>query len=129
MGCEPFTSGSPPAANPAQVRRAVIARGTATELKALVGRQTIAVQPRDPRRLAEVERIISEVAGRKAEPRGRDVVTVQVDGDTAFAEVVRRLEAGGIGVTELGLRLPSLDEVFYTLTGNSAERRDAEEAA
>ena len=36
----------------------------------------------------------------------------------AFAEVVRRLEAAGIGVSELSLRLPSLDEVFFTLTGH-----------
>ncbi|MGH3242713.1 MAG: daunorubicin/doxorubicin resistance ABC transporter ATP-binding protein DrrA, partial [Spirillospora sp.] len=33
----------------------------------------------------------------------------------------RRLEDAGIGVTELSLRLPSLDEVFFTLTGHHTE--------
>ena len=110
-------------------RGRVIAHGTAAELKALVGGQTIEVRPEDSLRLGEVAQIISEVAGRKAEPRGRDVVTVQVDGEAPFAEAVRRLEAAGVGVTELALRLPSLDEVFYALTGHGAERQDAEEPA
>jgi oleandomycin transport system ATP-binding protein len=110
-------------------RGSVIAHGTSAELKGIFGGQTIEVRPRDPLRLGEVAQIISEVAGRRAEPRGRDVVTVQVDGDATFAEAVRRLEVAGVGVTELALRLPSLDEVFYALTGHGAERHDAEEAA
>ena len=35
-----------------------------------------------------------------------------------FAHVVGRLAAEGIGVNELSLHLPSLDEVFMTLTGH-----------
>jgi oleandomycin transport system ATP-binding protein len=54
------------------------------------------------------------------------VITVPVDGDAAFTEVVRRLSQRGITVTELSLRLPSLDEVFFTLTG---EHTDEEAAA
>jgi oleandomycin transport system ATP-binding protein len=47
-----------------------------------------------------------------------------VDGDAALDETVRRLQAAGIGVAELALRLPSLDEVFVALTGHSAHRPD-----
>jgi oleandomycin transport system ATP-binding protein len=107
----------------------VIAHGTAAELKALAGGQTLEVRPEDPIRLEEVATIIGGVAGRRAEARGRDVVTVQVNGDAALNEAVRRLEAAGIGVTELALRLPSLDEVFYALTGHGTQPRDAEEDA
>jgi len=39
--------------------------------------------------------------------------------------VVRRLDDDGIAAAELGLRLPSLDEVFLTLTGHPAQ--DAED--
>ncbi|SNT52116.1 oleandomycin transport system ATP-binding protein [Actinomadura meyerae] len=105
----------------------VIARGTAAELKALVGGQTISVRPKDPGRLEEVATIISGVAGRPAEAHGRDAVTVQVDGDAELHRTVRELEAAGIGVTELALRLPSLDEVFFTLTGRSKAKRDGED--
>ncbi len=37
--------------------------------------------------------------------------------------VVRRLDESGIVAAELALRLPSLDEVFLTLTGHLAEER------
>jgi oleandomycin transport system ATP-binding protein len=48
---------------------------------------------------------------------------VPVDDDAVLGRVVPRLAAGGIAVTELSLHLPSLDEVFFTLT------RDLKEAA
>jgi oleandomycin transport system ATP-binding protein len=43
-----------------------------------------------------------------------------------MATTVARLHAADITVTELSLHLPSLDEVFFTLTG---EHTDAEEVA
>jgi oleandomycin transport system ATP-binding protein len=68
-----------------------------------------------------VASIVGTVAGREPEPAGGGVLTVPVDGDAAFTETVRRLAAAGIGVTELSLRLPSLDEVFFALTGHHPE--------
>jgi oleandomycin transport system ATP-binding protein len=50
-------------------------------------------------------------------------VTVPVDDDAVLGAVVPRLAAAGIAVSELSLHLPSLDEVFFTLT------RELEEAA
>jgi hypothetical protein len=46
--------------------------------------------------------------------------------------VVRRLDAAGIAVAELGLKQPTLDDVFLALTGHTAEEagdRDDEDAA
>lgn len=108
-------------------RGAVIASGTPAELKRIAGGRTIVVRPRDPARLIEVAAILNAVSGHGAETPRRDVVSVPVggDGESAFAEVVRRLEAAGIGVSELSLRLPSLDEVFFTLTGHGTEEEAA----
>ncbi|WP_433508691.1 ATP-binding cassette domain-containing protein [Nonomuraea sp. CA-143628] len=103
----------------------VIAHGTPAELKHVVGGQTVLVRPADHTRLRESAEIISAVAGRPAESPGRDVTTVPVEGDAAFTEIVARLGAAGIAVTELSLRLPSLDEVFFTLTGHHADKQDA----
>ena len=52
-------------------------------------------------------------------PQSPDVTnsTVAVNGEDALAATVGRLAADGISVTELSLHLPSLDEVFMTLTG------------
>ena len=52
------------------------------------------------------------------------MLPVPVDGDAALTAAVRRLARGGIGVTELSLRLPSLDEVFFTLTGRRTAREE-----
>ncbi|SNT26765.1 oleandomycin transport system ATP-binding protein [Asanoa hainanensis] len=98
----------------------VIAHGTPAQLKQIAGGQTILVRPTDPARLAEVSGILAAVAQREPESPGRGVLTVPIDDDRAFPTVVRRIEEAGIGVMELSLRLPSLDEVFFTLTGKPA---------
>jgi oleandomycin transport system ATP-binding protein len=103
----------------------VIANGTPAELKHIVGGQTILVRPLDPVRLPDIARILESVAGRESESPSRGVLTIPVDGDEAFTEVVRRLADERITVTELSLRLPSLDDAFFTLTG----RRTEEEVA
>jgi oleandomycin transport system ATP-binding protein len=103
----------------------VIAHGTAAELKRVVGGQTVLVRPAEAARLGEAAAILAAVAGRPAESPGRDVATVPVDGDAAFTDIVRRLDAAGIAVTELSLRLPSLDEAFFTLTGHHTNKQEA----
>jgi len=99
----------------------VIAHGTPAQLKHIVGGQTILVRPVDPDRLADAGALLEAVAGQPAESPHRGVLTVPVDSDAAFTTVVRRLAEEGIGVVELSLRLPSLDEVFFTLTGEHTE--------
>ncbi|MCC8246528.1 ATP-binding cassette domain-containing protein [Saccharothrix luteola] len=99
----------------------VIAHGTPASLKRVVGGQTVLVRPADPARLADAAAVLAEVSGHQPESTARGVVTVPVDGDAAFTEVVRRLDQRRISVTELSLRLPSLDEVFFTLTGKHTE--------
>jgi oleandomycin transport system ATP-binding protein len=110
----------------------VIAAGTAAELKRVTGGQAIAVRPKDPGRIGDVATILKAAAGREPERATRDVLTVPVDGDGAFTEVVRRLDLERIEVVELALRLPSLDEVFFALTGqrrNEPDERSEQEAA
>ena len=51
------------------------------------------------------------------ESPGNGVLSVAVRGDEDLAAAVTQLAAAGIRVTELSLRLPSLDEVFFSLTG------------
>ncbi|GAA1380258.1 ATP-binding cassette domain-containing protein [Catellatospora chokoriensis] len=101
----------------------VIAHDTPADLKRIVGGQTIAARPADPARLGDTEQILAEVSGHRPESPSRGVLTVPVPDDTAFTEAVRRLAAAGITMTELSLRLPSLDEVFLTLTGHGADDR------
>ncbi|WP_343445699.1 ATP-binding cassette domain-containing protein [Micromonospora schwarzwaldensis] len=100
----------------------VIAHGTPGELKRIAGSQTIVVRPTDPARIGEVADILRAGTGAEPELPRPGLLTVPVEGDAAFTAVVRRLDDAGIGVVELALRLPSLDEVFFTLTGHGAEQ-------
>ncbi|WP_246281572.1 ATP-binding cassette domain-containing protein [Fodinicola acaciae] len=100
----------------------VIATGTPAQLKRQVGGHTVAVRPDDPADLDEVATILTEVTGRHPEPAGQLVVPA---GEEAFFAIAARLHERRIGVSELSLRLPSLDEVFRALTGSPT----SEEAA
>jgi oleandomycin transport system ATP-binding protein len=95
----------------------VIAHDTPDGLKRVVGGQTLTVRPADPSRLAETAAIVGELARAPVDSATRGTVSVPVAGDELLAEAVSRISEAGIAVTELSLRLPSLDEVFFTLTG------------
>jgi len=47
----------------------------------------------------------------------------------AIVEAVRRLDEAGVGVDDLVLRRPTLDDVFLSLTGHAAEDAISEEEA
>jgi ABC-2 type transport system ATP-binding protein len=45
----------------------------------------------------------------------------------AIADAVRRLDEAGVGIDDIAVRRPTLDDVFLTLTGHAAEHEGAEE--
>jgi oleandomycin transport system ATP-binding protein len=95
----------------------VIASGTPAVLKSQVGGHAITVRPNDSTDTDAVATILADVAGRAPERSTRHELVVPVTGDEAFFEIAARLREQRIGVSELSLRLPSLDEVFLALTG------------
>jgi oleandomycin transport system ATP-binding protein len=106
----------------------VIAHDTPHDLKRVVGGQRLTARPVDPARYDDLVTVLSGVGGGTPESNGRGSVTVQVSGDEVLPDVVARLRAAGITVDELSLHLPSLDEVFFTLTGTrSGDSHEPEE--
>ncbi len=58
-----------------------------------------------------------------------DLVTVGVHRrGGAIVEAVRRLDQAGVGVEDIALRRPTLDDVFLSLTGHAAEAAEDEQA-
>jgi oleandomycin transport system ATP-binding protein len=104
-------------------RGRVIATGTAAELKAKVGRQTLDVRPADPVDLTLVAGIVTAAVGRAPTQAAEDpgLLSVPVEDAQVLPAVVSGLQAAQVEVTELALRLASLDEVFMALTGHTAE--------
>jgi oleandomycin transport system ATP-binding protein len=99
----------------------VVASGTPAELKARTGSQTLAVRAIDAAHTAQVAGVVADIAGVRPDVAENGLVTVAVSDSAMVPAVVRRLDDAGIVAAELNLRLPSLDEVFLTLTGHRAD--------
>jgi oleandomycin transport system ATP-binding protein len=100
----------------------VIAHDTPDGLKRVAGGRTLLVRPTDLDRLEDTVRLLGELSGHRPEASTRGsqaTVCVPVDDEGVLTAAVARLATEGIAVTELSLHLPSLDEVFFTLTGRS----------
>jgi oleandomycin transport system ATP-binding protein len=102
----------------------VIAHDTPQGLKRQVGGQTIDVRATDAADVPEIESLLQRVGTRAPERVSLDLVSVPVPDGTAFAGVVSELASRDIRVSEISLRLPSLDEVFYSLTGKNENTED-----
>jgi len=96
----------------------IIAHGTPAQLKAKVGSRSIVARPEHPQDADAVRAVLAAVTGRVPELLGGGVLTVPTDSGAAFTEAVARLAAQHLELAELALRLPSLDEVFFALTGH-----------
>jgi ABC-2 type transport system ATP-binding protein len=101
----------------------IIARGTADELKAQVGGERIEVVVHDRTRIDDARRILGAIGvGSAAVDEHTRRVTVPSDGGARrLATVIRDLDEAGIAIDDIGLRRPTLDDVFLTLTGHIAE--------
>jgi ABC-2 type transport system ATP-binding protein len=93
-------------------RGRVIDAGTPDELKDRAGRDVIDVRPRAAGDLPAVEEILGSVS----DDTQRASVSVDTGADK-LALVVQRLHERRIALDDVGVRRPSLDEVFLALTG------------
>jgi ABC-2 type transport system ATP-binding protein len=103
-----------------------IARGTADELKAQVGGERIEVVVGSTGDIAEARALLADVAiGQVAAEEHTRRLTAPVRGGAgALVDALRRLDQAGIVVLDVGLRRPTLDDVFLTLTGHTAEEAE-----
>jgi ABC-2 type transport system ATP-binding protein len=105
----------------------VIAAGTAEELKSRIGGDVLEFTVPDRSRLSDAAGAISPVA--ESEPHvdaETGVVSAGVggNGSEALIHAVRSLDAARVETRGLGLRRPSLDDVFLALTGHAAEEEE-----
>ena len=99
----------------------VIAHDTPQGLKRQVGGQTLEVRPSSPADLGRIRELLMTVGISEPEQPAPDQLAVAVASDAALTTLVGALAKERIAVSELSLRLPSLDEVFYSLTGEKNE--------
>ena len=108
-------------------RGAVVATGRPDELKRRTGGQTVQVRPTSGRDMEAVAGILTELTGHEpVRDDGTGLLTAPVPDPMLLSTLVRRLDEAGITADELALRLPSLDEVFLSLTGHTATSQERE---
>jgi ABC-2 type transport system ATP-binding protein len=101
----------------------IIARGTADELKSRVGGERIEVVVRERRDLGRAMQVLGQDANGEGtvDEHTRRVTVPARGGAQRLVQVVRDLDEAKIGIDDIGLRRPTLDDVFLSLTGHAAE--------
>jgi ABC-2 type transport system ATP-binding protein len=100
----------------------VIALGTADELKAQVGGDRIELTTTDPADLETARQVLAwlAVGEMQTDVNARRVTVPVANGVAALTEALPKLADAGVTLRDAGLRRPTLDDVFLTLTGHEA---------
>jgi ABC-2 type transport system ATP-binding protein len=113
----------------------VIAEGTPAELKASVGGQRVLLTLAEAGDAAVAVKTLQAFAtgsivrnGRVSDHGSRLLEVPVIATDGLATEVLRALDAAGVGVSDIAVRSASLDDVFRTLTGRAAEAPDEDKA-
>jgi len=110
----------------------VIAKGTGNELKDRVGGQILEVELTDVQQRGEAEAALLRVGcGTPEEDERPDRLTLPAprDGLVLVEEAAAELRRAGIGVSDMGLRRPTLDDVFLQLTGQAPSENGRPQSA
>lgn len=99
----------------------VVAEGSANDLKSSVGSGTLRLVLRDDADRATAISVMEQLAGHHVETEGDGALAVPVDDASLVTDVLIRLRDKGIEVRDVGVHKPTLDEVFFQLTGNPRE--------
>ncbi|WP_405712080.1 ATP-binding cassette domain-containing protein [Streptomyces xanthophaeus] len=104
----------------------VIARGTSDQLKARTGGERVEVVVHERDHIATAREVLAGFGKGETtfEEHTRKLTVPVAGGAKLLAEVIRELDGRGIEIDDIGLRRPTLDDVFISLTGHAAERAE-----
>ena len=106
---------------------AVIAEGTSDALKAEIGGERLDVVLEDPADAERAVTALSEMCIERPAIADHTVSAPVREHKGMIAEAVRRLDGAGVGIDDIRLHRPTLDDVFIALTGHAAEEATEEE--
>ncbi|MET8447319.1 ATP-binding cassette domain-containing protein [Streptomyces sp. NPDC005209] len=109
----------------------VIAKGTSDQLKARTGGERVEVVVHEREHITTAEEVLRGFGkgDTKVEEHTRKLTVPVTGGAKLLAEVIRELDNRGIEIDDIGLRRPTLDDVFLSLTGHVAEEKDTDNGA
>jgi ABC-2 type transport system ATP-binding protein len=98
----------------------VIAEGTSDELKGQIGGERLEVVLEDPTDADDAIAALSEICVDQPSFADGIVIAPVRKHSGMIAEAVRRLDEAGVGIDDISLHRPTLDDVFISLTGHAA---------
>jgi ABC-2 type transport system ATP-binding protein len=99
----------------------VIAQGTSDELKDRVGGERVEVSLEDAADAPAAIRALAPMAEDEPTSREATVIAPVRSRRGVLVEAVKRLSDAGVGIEDVNVRRPTLDDVFLSLTGHAAE--------
>jgi ABC-2 type transport system ATP-binding protein len=109
----------------------ILEQGTAQYLKECCGGDVlIQLRVADRAQTALAGELLATLGNGKIRttPETGEISFPVIKGTSSLAEVVRRLDTGGVTIADLELRQPTLDDVFLSLTGHTAESSEQDTA-
>ena len=107
----------------------VIAEGTSDQLKDRVGGERLEVTLAEESQADTAIAALASIASGDRPSCAGDLLSLPMRRDRGgIAEAVRRLDSAGVGIDDIAVHRPTLDDVFIALTGHAAEHEGAEEA-
>jgi ABC-2 type transport system ATP-binding protein len=104
----------------------VIAEGSPDELKAQVGGDRLEIHLCDDDRRGDAVAALASIASGTPFAVDGSVSVPVAERRGTIADAVRRLDDAGIAIDDIGVRTPTLDDVFLKLTGRATEQEEQE---
>jgi ABC-2 type transport system ATP-binding protein len=104
----------------------VIAEGSSDELKDQVGGESLEVTLEAAGQAEAAIAALAEVASQRPQLDGMVLTVPIAERRGTIALAVGRLNAAGVGIDDISMRRPTLDDVFLKLTGHAAEEPEGE---
>lgn len=101
-----------------------IAHGTADELKAMIGGERIEITLQPQASATDAHRVLARFAVGGVHIDGRSLTAPISGGAETLTAALRALDAESVRLLDVGLRRPTLDDVFLSLTGHLADTED-----
>jgi len=104
----------------------VVAEGTPNELKRSIGAATLQLQISSEAHIPEARSIIEKVLSVKTQNPEPKLITAPMKDPDTVTDLLVALKKAGIKLDEVSVQKPSLDEVFFALTGKPQATKEGE---
>lgn len=107
-------------------RGKIIEEGTADELKSRSGGERLELVVNEPVHLEQARVILARIGldTPVVDHHTRRLSVGVESGTGSLVDAIRRLDAESIAISDIGVRRPTLDDVFLSLTGHAADNAD-----